>query len=80
MLRNRLRILMAERGLKTTQVAKDTGISRNSITSIYYNKNSMMRLEILNTLLKYLNVTPDEFFNYNEMHEPKELLEKWEES
>lgn len=79
MLQNRLRILMAERGLKITQVAEETKISRNTITGIFYNKTKMIKLNVLNALLKYLKVTPNEFFNFNEMHEPNKLLEKWEE-
>jgi len=64
MIRNRLAALMGERGLKITRVAKDTGISRNSITSISQNDSEMMRMETVNTLCKYLGVTPCEFFEY----------------
>ncbi len=64
MIRNRLAALMAERGLKITRVAKDTGISRNTITSIAQNDSEMMRMETINTLCKYLGVTPCEFYEY----------------
>ncbi|QPQ29973.1 helix-turn-helix domain-containing protein [Lysinibacillus sp. JNUCC 51] len=64
MIRNRLAALMAERGLKITRVAKDTGISRNTITSISQNDSEMMRMETINTLCKYLGVTPCEFYEY----------------
>lgn len=64
MIRNRLAALMGERGLKITRVAKDTGISRNSITSISQNDSEMIRMETINTLCKYLGVTPCEFYEY----------------
>ncbi len=64
MIRNRLAALMGERGLKITRVAKDTGISRNSITSIAQNDSEMIRMETINTLCKYLGVTPCEFYEY----------------
>ncbi|MGE7954963.1 helix-turn-helix domain-containing protein [Lysinibacillus xylanilyticus] len=64
MIRNRLAALMAERGLKITRVAKDTGISRNTITAISQNDSEMMRMETINTLCKYLGVTPSEFYEY----------------
>ena len=64
MIRNRLAALMAERGLKITRVAKDTGISRNTITAISQNDSEMMRMETINTLCKYLGVTPCEFYEY----------------
>lgn len=62
MIKNRLSVLLAERGLKITRVAKDTGISRNTITSTAQNDTEMVRLETVNALCKYLNVTPCEFF------------------
>ncbi|MBD8025564.1 helix-turn-helix transcriptional regulator [Ureibacillus sp. Re31] len=64
MIRNNLAALMGERGLKITRVAKDTGISRNTITSIAQNDSEMMRLDTINTLCKYLGVTPCEFYEY----------------
>lgn len=64
MIRNRLSVIMAEKGLKITRVAKDTGISRNTITATSQNDSEMIRLETINTLCKYLNVTPGEFFEY----------------
>lgn len=80
MLQNRLRILMAERGLKVSDISERTGISRSTLTLIRDNKTKMIRLDTLNTLLKFFNVTPDDFFNYNGMHEPLDLLKKWEEN
>lgn len=64
MIKNRMAVLLAERGLKVTQVAHDTGISRNSITSLVQNDSEMIRLETINILCKYLRVTPNEFFEY----------------
>lgn len=64
MIRNRLAVLLAERGLKITRVAKDTGISRNTITTTAQNDSEMIRLETINTLCNYLGVTPSEFFDY----------------
>lgn len=62
MIKNRLSVLLAERGLKITRVANDTGISRNTITATAQNNSEMIRLETINTLCKYLNVTPGDFF------------------
>lgn len=64
MIKNRVAVLLAERGLKITKVAQDTGISRNSITSLVQNDSEMIRLETINNLCKYLGVTPNEFFEY----------------
>lgn len=64
MIRNNLAALMGERGLKITRVAKETGISRNTITSISQNDSEMIRTDTINTLCKYLGVTPCEFYEY----------------
>lgn len=50
-----LRILMAQRFLKLSQVAKETGISRSTLTNIYYSKNKMISLDTLDKLCKYFN-------------------------
>lgn len=64
MIKNRFSSLIAERGLKITKVALDTGISRPSLTAIAQNDTEMIRLETVNTLCKYLGITPTEFFEY----------------
>lgn len=65
MIKNRLAILLAERQLKITKVAKDTGISRNTITSTVQNDGSMIKLDTIETLCNYLNVEPKDFFDYS---------------
>lgn len=55
---------MAERSLKITKVAHDTGISRNTITSTAQNDGKMIQLETINTLCKYLEIDPGDFFSY----------------
>lgn len=64
MLRNRLAELLSERQLKITQVAKDTGISRNTITATAQNDSKMIQYKTIDVLCQYLNVTPDTFFEY----------------
>lgn len=66
MIRNRLSVLLAERNLKITRVAKDTGIARSTITSITQNDVKMIQLETINSLCIYLGVTPCEFFEFSE--------------
>lgn len=65
MLENRLRIILAERYLRVDKVAKDTGISRNTLTSLKQNKTKMIQLKTVDKLCQYLNVTPAEFFDYS---------------
>lgn len=64
MIKNRLAVLLAERNLKITKVAKDTGISRNTITSTAQNDSKMIQLQTIDVLCNYLGITPNEFFEY----------------
>lgn len=64
MIRNNLATLLAERSLKITKVASETGISRNTITSTAQNDGKMIQLETINVLCQFLNVKPSEFFDY----------------
>jgi len=63
-IRNNLAVLLAERSLKITRVARDTGISRNTITSTAQNDGKMIQLETINKLCQYLDVNPEQFFEY----------------
>ncbi|RGW54284.1 helix-turn-helix domain-containing protein [Limosilactobacillus fermentum] len=65
MIRNRLAELLSERQLKISRVANEIpNLSRNTITSTAQNSGKMIQLETINSLCKYLNITPGEFFEY----------------
>ena len=57
---------MAERNLKATRVALETGIARSTLSSLVNNNSKMIQNETLNTLCSYLKVTPNEFFRFSE--------------
>lgn len=60
--RIKLRELLAERKLSITQVSRDTGISRTTLTGIYYHKEKGIQLSTMNKLCNYLRVTPGDLF------------------
>lgn len=65
MIRNRLKELMDERGLKASRIANDIdNLSRNTVNSTVSNKGKMIQLETVNSLCQYLGVTPNDFFEY----------------
>lgn len=53
MVNNRLAILMAERLVKITEISKATGISRTTLTSLYYKRAKGISFDVLNELCKY---------------------------
>lgn len=59
-----LSMLLAERKTKITKVSNDTGLSRTTLTALYYNKAKGIQFETLNTLCNYFKITPSELFEY----------------
>ena len=65
MIRNRLAELLAERSLKISRVAAEIpNLSRNTITSTAQNSGKMIQLETVDKLCQYLQIKPDDFFEY----------------
>ena len=63
---NRLAVLMAERLEKITVIAKKTGISRTTLTSIYYKKCKCITFDVLGRLCKYFNCQIQDILIYKE--------------
>lgn len=48
-------VFMAQRFIKLSKVAKETGISRSTLTRIYYSKSEMISFDVLDKLCKYFD-------------------------
>ena len=57
--------LLNSRGLSLTKVAKDTGISRTTLTDLYYNRGNQS-VKTLWKLCEYLSCDVGEILNFNE--------------
>lgn len=64
MMRSNLAVLLAERNKKITRVANDTKISRTTLTGLTQNTSKMVQFDTVDTLCKYLDIEPSEFFEY----------------
>lgn len=64
LLRNNLAILLTERQLRISDVSKNTGISRTTLTALYSNKSKMIQMETVNKLCQALHISPVDFFEY----------------
>jgi putative transcriptional regulator len=58
--------LMGERKLKISDVARDTGLHRNTITLLYQETATRIDLEAIDALCRYFNVTVGELFEWRE--------------
>lgn len=57
-----LAVLLAERKTKISKVSADTGISRTTLTALYYNTGRGVQFDTANSLCLYLDVGMDELF------------------
>lgn len=64
MIRNNLALLMTQKRRRVNELANETGISRNTITSTAQNKGKMIQLSTINKLCQSLEVDPTAFFEY----------------
>ena len=64
MLKTNLAVLMAERGLKISDLYEATGISKTTLMAIADNTGKGIQYDTVDKLCNYLNVSPTEFFIY----------------
>ena len=58
MIKCNLAVLLAERNIKISDMSRETGISRTTLTSIYYNTSKGIQFDTLEAICDYLNVEP----------------------
>jgi putative transcriptional regulator len=56
--------LMGERKLKISDVARDAGLHRNTITLLYQETANRVDIEALNALCKYFGVSVGDIFEF----------------
>lgn len=64
MIKNNLKVILVENGVRISQVAKDTGIARSTITALSENHSKGIQLDTMNKLCMYLRVSPSDLFAY----------------
>ena len=58
--------LLGERKLKISDVARDTGINRGTLTRLYYETAERIELEVLDQLCDYFKITLPELLQREE--------------
>ena len=64
MVKCQLSRLMGERRLKISDVARDTGINRGTLTRLYHETAERVDLEVLGALCRHLNCTIADLLEY----------------
>jgi len=58
--------ILGQKRLKISTVSRETGITRPTLTSLYYGESKVVTFKILSKLCAYLHVTPGDLFTYEE--------------
>ncbi len=66
MIRCHLSRLLGERKLKISDVARDTGINRGTLTRLYHETAERIELDAINRLCQYLNVAVADLLEYHD--------------
>ena len=69
MIINNLSTIMGKRRIKISTLYKWTGISRSTLTKLYYDKTTMIKLDTIDKLCSALDITPGELFEYERSDE-----------
>lgn len=64
-MRNNMRVLLAEKRQKVSDVAKATGLSKSTLTALYYERAKSPTINTLQRVADYLGVTVDELIRVN---------------
>ncbi len=64
MIKCHLSMLMGKRKLKITDLARETGINRGTITRLYHETASRIELDVVNILCEYFDCDVCELFEY----------------
>ncbi|MYV04217.1 helix-turn-helix transcriptional regulator [Lactobacillus salivarius] len=64
MIVNNLSTIMGKKRIKIATLYKRTGISRSTLTHLYYDKTTMIKLDTIDKLCSALDITPGELFEY----------------
>ena len=64
-MKNNFSSLLRDSGKNISIVSRDTGISRTTLTEIYYNRNKGIQFKTLMKLCRYLKCDVKDFFETN---------------
>ena len=65
-MRNNFRVILAKKRKTVADLSKDTGISKTTLTNLYYERTKNPNSQTLLKLSKSLGVTIDELLNVEE--------------
>lgn len=71
MVNNKFSGLLGSKLLKITKVAQETGISRTTLTNLYYKRTQQISFEVLDKLCQYLECEVQDIIEYEKTREER---------
>ncbi len=65
MISNKFSGILGERLLKISKISQETGISRTTLTNLYYRRCSQISFDVLDRLCTYLNCSVSDILDYS---------------
>ena len=66
MIQNNFSVIIAKKRLKISTIHRATGISRTTLTKLYYDDIHIINLEVIDKLCKFLDCKLEDIFTYQE--------------
>lgn len=66
MIKCHLSTLMGERKLKISDITRDTGINRGTLTRLYHENFSRIDVEVIDKLCKYFDINVQDILEYHD--------------
>ncbi|WP_289141557.1 helix-turn-helix transcriptional regulator [uncultured Brevibacillus sp.] len=76
MIKCNLAVILAERGIKITDLANVTGISRTTLTALYYNQGKGIQFDTLDKLCNFLDVAPGQLLLHIQYNVDVKMIEE----
>lgn len=64
MISNKFSTILGDRLLKISKVSEETGISRTTLTNLYYRRSTQISFEVLDKLCNYLNCSINDIIEF----------------
>ncbi|EGT2192190.1 helix-turn-helix domain-containing protein [Clostridium perfringens] len=64
MINNKFSMLLGKRLVKISEVSRETGISRTTLTSLYYKKSTKISFDVLDKLCSYFECSISDIIEF----------------
>lgn len=66
MVRNRFSTVLGEKRVRIAAISRDTGISRTTLTNLYYDRNCVITFSVIGKLCDYLHCGITDIIEYTQ--------------